>query len=103
MFAHFLELCAFFACTVFVASAGTSGAAKAGTSPERASSFAKLVEDVSNVMDVYGYVELPSDVADIVVNWATYDYSSLEEEDIVRMSAEILAIFDPTGVSSIVA
>lgn len=54
-------------------------------------------------MDVYGYVELPSDVADIVVNWATYDYSSLEEEDIVRMSAEILAIFDPTGVSSIVA
>jgi hypothetical protein len=88
---------------VFVASAGTSGAAKPGTSADRASSFATLVQDLSSLMDIYGYTQLPSDVADIVVNWATYDYSSLVEEDIARMSAEILAIFAPTGVSSIVA
>lgn len=54
-------------------------------------------------MDAKGLAELPSDTANVVINWATYDYNSLEEEDIARMSAEIIALFDPTGVSSIVA
>ena len=54
-------------------------------------------------MDITGKVQLPNDVANIVTNWATYDYNSIEEEDIARMSAEILVLFDPSGVSSSVA
>jgi hypothetical protein len=88
---------------VFVASAGTSGVAKAGISGTRAANFAELVKDLKSLMDVQGSVALPGDLKDIVTNSATYNYSSLKEEDIVRMSAEILALFDPTGVSSVVA
>lgn len=97
-----IKLC-YFVRAVFVASAGTSGAAKAGTSAGRAANFAALIKDVEKIMDAKGLAELPSDTANVVINWATYDYNSLEEEDIARMSAEIIALFDPTGVSSIVA
>ena len=46
---------------------------------------------------------LNDDVKAFVTNFATYDYSQLNGADSIRMVAEVLALFDPTGASSIIA
>lgn len=88
---------------MFVATAGASGAAKEGVETDQKSQFAKLCEDINTIMDIKAEQDFPEDLRDAVENFATYDYNALHPEDIARMSAELVSLFDPTGVSSVLA
>jgi hypothetical protein len=61
------------------------------------------VKQIDTVMDAKSKALMSSDLRDAVVNFATYDYTKLVAEDIARMSAELVSIFDPSGVTGIVA
>lgn len=88
---------------MFVATLGSSGAAKPGMEATQAAQFHQLCEDLNTIMDIKAKQELQGDVRDAVMNFATYNYDAIKAEDITRMSAELVAIFDPTGTAGVVA